>query len=227
MRSPMNFPTTARSAAASRCASRARWCGAARAGWGELSARNLMAAIDERRRIALDRFVNALGIPQVGQATARLLARHYRSLAAWRSEMEAAQNPDSEACAGLLDIHGIGEDMAADILGFFAEPHNRAVLDNLACEVTVLDYEAPAQRTASPLAGRTIVFTGTLGAMSRSEAKARAEALGANVTGSVSAKTDYVVTGADPGSKATKAAALGVTLLDEAAWLALAGDAPG
>src|SRR5262245_43888332 len=142
---------------------------AKREGWGELSARNLMAAIDERRRIALDRFINALGIPQVGQATARLLARHYRSLAAWRSEMEAAQNPDSEARAGLLDIHGIGEDMAADILGFFAEPHNRAVLDNLACEVTVLDYEAPAQRTASPLAGRTIVFTGTLEAMSRSE----------------------------------------------------------
>jgi DNA ligase (NAD+) len=200
---------------------------AKREGWGELSARNLMAAIDERRRIPLDRFVNALGIPQVGQATARLLARHYRSLATWRREMEAAQDPDSEARTGLLDIHGIGEDMAADILGFFAEPHNRAVLDDLAREITVLDYEAPAQRTASALAGKTIVFTGTLEAMSRSEAKARAEALGANVTGSVSAKTDYVVAGADPGSKATKAAALGVTLLDEAAWLVLAGEAAG
>jgi DNA ligase (NAD+) len=200
---------------------------AKREGWGEISARNLMAAIDERRRIALDRFINALGIPQVGQATARLLARHYRSLAAWRREMEAAQDPGSEARTGLLDIHGIGADMAADILGFFAEPHNRAVLDDLAQEVTVLDYEAPAQRTASPLAGKTIVFTGTMEAMSRSEAKARAEALGANVTGSVSAKTDYVVAGADPGSKATKAAALGVTLLDEAAWLALAGEAAG
>jgi DNA ligase (NAD+) len=200
---------------------------AKREGWGELSARNLMAAIDERRRISLDRFINALGIPQVGQATARLLARHYRSLAAWRREMETAQDPDSEARAGLLDIHGIGEDMAADILGFFAEPHNCAVLDDLAREVTVLDYDAPAQRAASALAGKTIVFTGTLEAMSRSEAKARAEALGANVTGSVSAKTDYVVAGADPGSKATKAAALGVKLLDEAAWLALAGDASG
>jgi DNA ligase (NAD+) len=200
---------------------------AKREGWGELSARNLMAAIDERRRISLERFINALGIPQVGEATARLLARHYRSLAAWRRDMEAAQDPDSEARAGLLDIHGIGEDMAADILGFFAEPHNRAVLDDLAREVTVLDYEGPAQRTASPLAGTTIVFTGTLERMSRSEAKARAEALGANVTGSVSAKTDYVVAGADPGSKATKAAALGVRLLDEAAWLALAGDAAG
>jgi DNA ligase (NAD+) len=198
-----------------------------REGWGELSARNLMTAIDERRRISLDRFINALGIPQVGQATARLLARHYRSLAQWRREMEAAADPESEARAGLLDIHGIGEEMAADIIGFFAEPHNRAVLDDLAREVTVLDYEGPAQRALSPLAGKTIVFTGALEAMSRSEAKARAEALGANVTSSVSAKTDYVVTGADPGSKATKAAALGVKLLDEAAWLALAGETPG
>ena len=200
---------------------------AKREGWGELSARNLRAAIDERQRISLDRFINALGIPQVGQATARLLARHYRSLAAWRREMEAAQDPESEARAGLLDIHGIGEEMAADIIGFFAEPHNRAVLDDLAKEVTVLDYEAPTQRAVSPLAGKNIVFTGSLESMSRSEAKARAEALGANVTGSVSAKTDYVVAGSDPGSKATKAAAFGVTLLDEPAWLALASETAG
>jgi len=193
-----------------------------REGWGELSARNLMTAIDDRRRIAFDRFINALGIPQVGQATARLLARHYRSLANWRHEMEAAQDTDSEALARLVEIGGIGESMAADIVGFFAEPHNRAVLDDLAREVTVLDYEGPARRAASPLAGKTIVFTGSLESMSRSEAKARAEALGANVTSSVSAKTDYVVAGADPGSKATKAAALGVKLLDEAGWLALA-----
>jgi DNA ligase (NAD+) len=195
---------------------------AKREGWGELSARNLMAAIDDRRRIAFDRFINALGIPQVGQATARLLARHYRSLANWRREMEAAQDPASEALAGLLDIHGIGAEMAADVIGFFAEPHNQAVLDDLAREVTVLDWEGPAQRVTSPLAGKTIVFTGSLESMSRSEAKARAEALGANVTSSVSAKTDYVVAGADPGSKATKAAALGVKLLDEAGWLSLA-----
>jgi DNA ligase (NAD+) len=194
-----------------------------REGWGEISANKLVAAIEERRRISLDRFINALGIPQVGQATARLLARHYRSLDAWRSEMEAAQDPDSPARAHLLDVHGIGADMAADIVGFFAEPHNRAVLDDLAREVTVLDYAAPAQATQSPLAGKTIVFTGGLEAMSRSEAKARAEALGANVASSVSAKTDYVVIGADAGSKATKAAALGVTTLDEAAWLDLAG----
>jgi DNA ligase (NAD+) len=117
--------------------------------------------------------------------------------------------------------------MAADIVGFFAEPHNRAVLDDLARELTVLDYEGPVQRAISRLAGKTIVFTGALESMSRSEAKARAEALGANVTCSVSAKTDYVVTGADPGSKATKAAALGVKLLDETEWLALAGETQG
>ena len=193
-----------------------------REGWGEVSAKKLVAAIDERRRIALDRFINALGISQVGQATARLLARHYRSLANWRREMEAAQDPESEARAGLLGIHGIGGEMAADLIGFFAEPHNQAVLGDLAREVTVLDWEPTAQRTVSPLAGKTIVFTGSLATMSRSEAKARAEALGANVTSSVSAKTDYVVAGADPGSKATKATALGVRLLDEAEWLALA-----
>jgi len=113
--------------------------------------------------------------------------------------------------------------MAADIVGFFAEPHNRAVLDDLRREVTVLGYEAPALRSASPLAGKTIVFTGGLETMSRSEAKARAEALGANVASSVSAKTDFVVIGADAGSKANRAAALGVKTLDEAAWLDLAG----
>src|SRR5271165_2401962 len=117
-----------------------------REGWGQVSARKLVAAIDERRRLSLERFINALGIPQVGQATARLLARHYRSLAHWRAEMEMAQHPESRARADLVDVHGIGEDMAADIIGFFAEPHNRTVLDDLEHEVTVLDYAAPAQR---------------------------------------------------------------------------------
>jgi DNA ligase (NAD+) len=206
---------------------------AKREGWGKVSANKLVAAIEARRRITLDRFINALGIMQVGQATARLLARHYRSLADWRREMEEAaaepDNPDNPARLRLLDINGIGADMAADMIGFFAEPHNRAILDDLAREVTVLDYDAPSRLTplgaASPLAGKTIVFTGSLESMSRSEAKARAEALGANVASSVSAKTDYVVIGADAGSKAARAAALGVQTLDEAAWLALAGSA--
>jgi DNA ligase (NAD+) len=194
-----------------------------REGWGETSAQKLIAAIDERRRIVLDRFINALGIPQIGQATARLLARHYRSLSNWRREMEAAQDPENPACTELLDVHGIGADMAADIIGFFAEPHNRDLLDDLTREIEVLDYEAPSRTVASPLAGKTIVFTGGLESMSRSEAKARAEALGANVASSVSAKTHYVVIGADAGSKAAKAAALGVTTLDEGEWLKLAG----
>jgi len=198
-----------------------------REGWGALSAANLIHAIDERRRISLDRFINALGIPQVGQATARLLARHYRSLDNWRREMDAAQQEEGSARAELLDVHGIGADMAADIIGFFAEPHNRELLDDLAREVEVLDYKAPTRlgpegAVASPLAGKTIVFTGGLESMSRSEAKARAEALGANVASSVSAKTNFVVIGADAGSKAAKAAALGVTTLDESAWLKLA-----
>jgi DNA ligase (NAD+) len=194
-----------------------------REGWGETSAAKLITAIDERRRISLDRFINALGIPQVGQATARLLARHYRSLDNWRREMDAAQDPENPARAGLLDVHGIGADMAADIIGFFAEPHNRDLLDDLTRELEVLDYEAPSRGTTSPLAGKTIVFTGGLESMSRSEAKARAEALGANVASSVSAKTHYVVIGADAGSKASRAAALGVTTLDESEWLKLAG----
>ena len=156
-----------------------------------------------------------------------LTMRHYRSLDQWRREMEAAADPDSPARAQLLDVNGIGKDMASDIIGFFAEPHNRAVLDDLGHEVSVLDYEAPTQLAASPLAGKTIVFTGGLESMTRSEAKARAEALGANVASSVSSKTDYVVIGADAGSKAARAAALGVQTLDEAAWLALAGSAPG
>jgi len=196
---------------------------AGREGWGELSANKLIAAINGRRRISLDRFINALGIPQVGQATARLLARHYRSLDNWRREMEAAQDADNPAGAGLLDVHGIGADMAADIIGFFAELHNRELLDDLTNEIEVLDYEAPSRGMTSPLAGKTIVFTGGLESMSRSEAKARAEALGANVASSVSAKTHYVVVGADAGSKASKAAALGVTTLDESEWLKLAG----
>jgi DNA ligase (NAD+) len=194
---------------------------AGREGWGETSAAKLVAAIRERRRIALDRFIYALGIPQVGEATAKLLARHYRSFARWREAMTAAADPDGEAWRELNDIHGIGADMAADIVGFFAEKHNQVVLEDLERVVAIADYEPPSAAD-TPLAGKTIVFTGTLEAMSRTEAKSRAEALGATVASSVSAKTDYVVVGADAGSKADKARNLGVTMLDEAQWLKLA-----
>jgi DNA ligase (NAD+) len=195
---------------------------AAREGWGEQSAKKLKDAIETRRRITLDRFIYALGIPQVGQQTAKLLARHYRSFARWRQAMVEAQDEASEAWRELNDIHGIGEDMAADIVGFFAEKHNRELLDDLEREITIIDYASARGAAQSPLSGKTIVFTGTLTAMSRSEAKARAEALGANVAASVSGKTNYLVVGADAGSKAEKARALGVTTITEEEWLALA-----
>ncbi|HEX6841264.1 MAG TPA: NAD-dependent DNA ligase LigA [Stellaceae bacterium] len=195
---------------------------AEREGWGEQSARKLKDAIDGRRKIALDRFIYALGIPQVGQQTAKLLARHYKSFARWRQAMSEAKDLESDAWRELNDIHGIGEDMATDIVGFFAERHNRDLLDDLGREITIADYAQARGATQSPFSGKTIVFTGTLTAMSRSEAKARAEALGANVAASVSGKTDYLVVGADAGSKAEKAKALGVTTMSEDEWLALA-----
>jgi DNA ligase (NAD+) len=191
-----------------------------REGWGEKSVANLLAAIEARRRIPLDRFIYALGIRQVGEATAKLLARHYRSLAAWREGMIGASDPASDAYRELDSIDGIGPSVAADIIAFFAEPHNLAVLDDLAREVRVEDFAAPS-KAGSPLAGKTVVFTGTLEKMTRSEAKARAEALGATVAASVSRKTDYVVIGADAGSKASKARDLGVATLREEEWLGL------
>lgn len=196
-------------------------------GWGETSERKLFDAIQRARNISLDRFIYALGIHQVGQATARLLARHYLTLENWRASLEAAQEHTSEAYADLLSINGIGESMMDDILGFIAEPHNQDILDALtraqsaqeAPLVTVTDFERPVM--TSPIAGKTVVFTGTLETMSRNEAKAQAEALGANVAGSVSKKTDYVVAGPGAGSKAAKARELGLTVLTEQQWLDL------
>ena len=194
-----------------------------REGWGRQSAQNLIDGIDARRDIPLDRFIHALGIRQVGQQTARLLARNYRSLAVWRTAMTEAADTESEAATALLNINGIGAEMAADLIAFFQEPHNQEILDDLTAQVTVQDFSAPVVDANAVFAGKTIVFTGTLTEMSRGEAKVRAEALGANVTSSVSAKTDFLVVGADAGSKATKAAALGVKTLTEAEWLDLIG----
>ncbi len=193
-----------------------------REGWGEQSVARLFKAIEARRKISLERFIYALGIRQVGEATARLLARNYESLAAWRAAMLAAQDAASPAYRELDSIEGIGPSVAADILAFFAEPHNLAVLDDLARAVEAQDFVRP-KASGSPVAGKTVVFTGTLAAMTRPEAKARAESLGAKVAGSVSAKTDYVIVGADAGSKAKKAAELGLTVLSEAEWLEMVG----
>jgi DNA ligase (NAD+) len=194
-----------------------------REGWGERSLANLLAAIEARRRVPLDRFVYALGIRQVGQATAKLLARHYRSFAAWRAGMTEAADQASDAYRDLAAIDGIGPSVAADLVAFFAEPHNIGVLDDLLAEVTVQDF-AGAAGGGGALAGKTVVFTGTLTQMTRSEAKARAETLGANVAGSVSKNTDFVVAGADAGSKAKKATDLGVATLSEEEWMALIGE---
>ena len=196
----------------------------AREGWGKQSVAKLLAAIESRRRIPLDRFIYALGIRQIGQATAKLLARNYGSLAAFRQAMIEAQEPESSAYQELDSITGIGQSMAADLIGFFAEPHNIAVLDDLAREVMVEDVATPQGAASSAVAGKTVVFTGSLETMTRHEAKARAEALGAKVAESVSRKTDYVVVGADAGSKAKKAAELGVATMTEQDWLKLIGE---
>ena len=194
---------------------------AKREGWGEKSAENLFKAIEERRHIALDRFVYALGIRHVGETTARLLARTYGSWERFEGQMRAAKDRDSEAYRELIDIDGIGPKMADTIVDFFAEPHNVEVVEELARETAPADFETP--QGATPLAGKTVVFTGTMAAMTRAEAKARAEALGAKVAGSVSSKTDFVVAGADAGAKAAKARELGVETLSEAEWLEFLG----
>ena len=192
-----------------------------REGWGEQSAKNLIDAIAERRNISLDRFIYALGIRQVGQATARLLAHTYGTLEAWRTAMAAAQDPDGDAYGELVNIDGIGPSVATDVLAFVHEAHNQTVLDDLANALDVAPFAQPT--SDSPVAGKTIVFTGTLEQMTRPEAKAKAESLGAKVSGSVSKKTDLVVAGPGSGSKGKKAQEFGIETIDEDAWLKLIG----
>lgn len=196
---------------------------AEREGWGETSARNLTAAIEARRHPPLERFIFALGIRRIGEANAKLLARHYHSLANWRQRMRDARVIGSEAREELGSIQGIGPAIAQELVDFFDEPRNLAALDDLAHEVTPEDVANGGAAADGPFAGKTLVFTGTLETMTRQEAEARAETLGAKVTKSVSKKTDYVVVGADAGSKAAKAAELGVKTLTEAEWRQMAG----
>jgi DNA ligase (NAD+) len=175
---------------------------------------NLMAAIERRRSIGLDRLINALGIRHVGDTTARLLARHYRTIDAFVEGMKA-ENAREE----LESLEGIGGVVAEAICDFFDEPHNVKALNRLLAWLDVEPMAAPAK--TSPVSGKTVVFTGTLEKMTRAEAKARAEALGAKVSGSVSAKTDIVVAGPGAGSKLKDAQAHGVQVMDEEAWLKL------
>lgn len=191
-----------------------------REGWGFQSAHNLFEAINKRRNISLDRFIYALGIPQIGAVTAKLLAHHYGTIDQWVQQMELAEDRSHEAYQDLISLDGIGENMASDLLAFFHHDHNKEIVNSLSAMLTIPAYVVE-RVSGSPLAGKTVVFTGTLEKMSRGEAKAVAERLGAKVAGSVSKKTDYVVVGADAGSKAKAARDLGVQVLTEEEWLGM------
>lgn len=191
-------------------------------GFGRVSVRKLFDAIDARREIALHRLIFALGIRHVGETTAKLLARSYGSYVAFAEAMKAAAPMFGDAWNELNAIDGIGEVVAASIVEFFKEPRNLEVVDRLLQEITPLDAEVLVT-SGSPVAGKTVVFTGSLEKFTRDEAKARAESLGAKVAGSVSKKTDYVVAGADAGSKLAKAQELGISVLTEDEWLTLIG----
>lgn len=193
-------------------------------GLGKKSVTKLFGAVEARRRIPLDRFIYALGIRQVGQATAKLLARHYRNFDDWTAAMQAAAiDREGAAWTDLIGIEQIGPSVAKDLCDFFLEDHNLAALAALRAVLTEVEPHIPPVAADSPVAGKTVVFTGTLEKLTRAEAKVQAEKLGAKVAGSVSGKTDFVIVGADAGSKAEKARALGVAVLSEDEWLALIG----
>lgn len=193
-----------------------------REGWGEKSAANLFDAIDEKRRIPLNRVIFALGLRHVGESASNLLANHYTSWQAFESAMIDAGKKEGDAWEELIGIDGVGGVMAASVTDAFAQSQERAAIDRLIAQLDV--QEMPKRDTSSsPVTGKTVVFTGTLEKMTRAEAKATAEALGARVSGSVSAKTDLLVAGPGAGSKAKKAADLGIETLDEDGWLDLIG----
>ncbi|WP_187972053.1 NAD-dependent DNA ligase LigA [Aquibium microcysteis] len=198
-------------------------------GFGEVSVRKLFAAIDERRLVALSRFLFALGIRHVGETNAKRLARHFLSFARLREAAERAVapqgkgDPGSEDWREIVGVNGIGDVVAQALVDFFAEDHNRKAVDDLiGAGVTPLDEE-PVGAVSSPVAGKTVVFTGALERMSRDEAKAMAERLGAKVAGSVSKKTDLVVAGPGAGSKLKQATDLGIEVIDEDAWFERVG----
>ncbi|AUC55246.1 DNA ligase (NAD(+)) LigA [Sagittula sp. P11] len=193
-----------------------------REGWGEKSALNLFSAIDERRRIPLGRLIFGLGIRHVGESASNLLARHYGTWATFEAAMKDAAPMEGEAWDDLLSIDGVGTVLAQSLVSAMNQEAERASMDRLVAHLEVEEAARP-DTEGSPVAGKTVVFTGTLERMTRAEAKARAEAMGAKVSGSVSKKTDIVVVGPGAGSKEKKARELGLTVLDEDAWLELIG----
>lgn len=189
-------------------------------GFGEVSANKLLSAIDERRNVPFARFLNGLGIRHVGQTTSDLFSRTFVKWETfWNMVEQARDEPGGDAEHALISIDGIGAAAVGALTAFATEPHNREMMRDLLAQITVLDGEAPAQE--SPVSGKTVVFTGTLEAMTRDEAKARATSLGAKVSGSVSGRTDILVAGPGAGSKLKKAQDLGVTVMTEAEWIDL------
>ena len=188
-------------------------------GYGETSVRNLFAAIAARREISLDRFIYALGIRHVGETTALALARGYGTWQAFHDACLKVTKGDDDAIAEMDALDQIGDTVIESMKEYFGESHNRGIVERLTKEVKILDVERP--KTDSRIAGKTVVFTGTLEKMTRDEAKASAERLGAKVSGSVSKKTDYVVAGPGAGSKLTEAKKLGVAVLTEDEWAKL------
>lgn len=197
-------------------------------GFGAVSVKKLFAAIDDRRNVALSRFLFGLGIRHVGETNAKRLARHYLSFERLRDGVSDAVIPQGKGDPGnaqwqeLTNINGIGSVVAQALVEFFAEEHNIPALDALLAEVTPADEE-PVGDVSSPVSGKTVVFTGSLERMSRDEAKAMAERFGAKVSGSVSKKTDLVVAGPGAGSKLKQATDLGIEVIDEDAWFVLVG----
>jgi len=182
-------------------------------GWGGTSIRNLLSAIEAKRQPPLDRLIFALGIRHVGGVTARDFARHFGTLPALR---DAAARAASEGLDEIVAVEGVGPVVAQAVADFFAEPHNREAVDDLLREVSPPHYQV--ETVQSRVTGKTLVFTGSLETLSRDEAKAQAEALGAKVAGSVSARTDLVIAGPGAGSKLKKAQELSIEVIDEAEW---------
>jgi len=190
-------------------------------GYGDTSVRNLFDAINERREIGLDRFIYALGIRHVGETTALALARGYGSWEAFHDACLKVAKGDEQAIAEMDDLDQIGDTVIQAVAAYFGESHNRGIVERLTRQVNIKDAEKP--KKDSPIAGKTVVFTGSLEKFTRDEAKATAERLGAKAAGSVSKKTDYVVAGPGAGSKLAEAQKLGVKVLTEDEWLALVG----
>ena len=191
-------------------------------GFGETSVRRLFAAIEARREIALERFIYALGIRHVGETTATALARGYGSWDAFHEACLTLANGDEETKEEMDALDQIGDAVIESLRDYFSEPHNRGRIERLAEKVRIRDAEKP--RASSPVAGKTVVFTGALEKMTRDEAKAMAERLGAKVAGSVSKKTDYVVAGPGAGGKLDQAREAGVNVLTEDEWFAMVGE---